>query len=573
MKSLKRVLSYTKKYWTFLSLSAATASFYGLFSAAPTYVIKYTVDEVFVKRLDHLLIPFILGFLALFALKGLFMYLSNYYMNWVGNKVVNDIRYDLFSKVIHFPISFFQKKTTGQLMSHFLNDIQMIQNASSSTIKNGVRSFFEAFFLLGVAFSQNWKLALLMMIVGPAIGTSISKMGKAIKVASVSIQNNMGNISTILQEVFVGIREVKAFNGEKTETKRFSKYLNECFVSIMRNVHFQSLAPALVESIAMLGSGVVFYVAAHQIMNGTITAGQLTSFFAATLLAYHPLKRLINVYSEIQYGIAAADKVFDLMDKVHTQRNHEEIQIISKMSTKSDSCNICFKNVSFSYNDQTHVLKNTNLDIKKTERIGLFGPSGSGKSTFCDLLLGFITPTNGKILINDEDITKISLSTLRNKIGYVGQKTFLFNDTVYANVAYCQPNKTKQEVINTCKAAHADEFIQKLPNKYQTVVGENGNSLSGGQKQRITIARALLKNPEILIFDEATSALDQESENMIRLALEEICKEKTVIVISHRLSFIEKMDRIFVIQNQCINPVSKDFISKQIKGNLYKNFL
>ncbi len=573
MKSLKRVLSYTKKYWTFLSLSAATASFYGLFSAAPTYVIKYTVDEVFVKRLDHLLIPFILGFLALFALKGLFMYLSNYYMNWVGNKVVNDIRYDLFSKVIHFPISFFQKKTTGQLMSHFLNDIQMIQNASSSTIKNGVRSFFEAFFLLGVAFSQNWKLALLMMIVGPAIGTSISKMGKAIKVASVSIQNNMGNISTILQEVFVGIREVKAFNGEKTETKRFSKYLNECFVSIMRNVHFQSLAPALVESIAMLGSGVVFYVAAHQIMNGTITAGQLTSFFAATLLAYHPLKRLINVYSEIQYGIAAADKVFDLMDKVHTQRNHEEIQIISKMSNKSDSCNICFKNVSFSYNDQTHVLKNTNLDIKKTERIGLFGPSGSGKSTFCDLLLGFITPTNGKILINDEDITKISLSTLRNKIGYVGQKTFLFNDTVYANVAYCQPNKTKQEVINTCKAAHADEFIQKLPNKYQTVVGENGNSLSGGQKQRITIARALLKNPEILIFDEATSALDQESENMIRLALEEICKEKTVIVISHRLSFIEKMDRIFVIQNQCINPVSKDFISKQIKGNLYKNFL
>lgn len=565
MNSIKRVLNYTKKYWKHLGISILTATLFGIFSAAPTYVIKNVVDDVFIKKFENLLIPFILGFLLLFALKGIFMYLSNYYMNWVGNRVINDIRTDLFEKVIHFPISFFQKNTTGQLMSHFLNDIQMIQNASSSAIKNGVRSFFEAIFLLGVAFTQNWKLATLMMIVGPAIGISISKMGKAIKSASISIQKSIGNISSILQEVFIGIREVKAFNGEQTEIKRFSEYLKDCFSSIMRNVHFESFAPAFIETIAMLGCGVVFYVAAHQIMNGTISAGQLTSFFAATLLAYQPLKRLITVYSEIQYGLAAADRIFELMDRVYVDARGESGNPYEHQKINlAQSCEIRFENVSFSYTPDTPVLKNITLTLKQSERIGIIGTSGSGKSTLCDLLLGFITPTSGQIFINGKDISKMALSDLRNQIGYVGQKTFLFNDTVYKNVSYCQPQKSELTITNACKAAHADEFIQKLPQKYQTIVGENGSKLSGGQKQRLTIARALLKNPPILIFDEATSALDNESENMIRLTLEENLKEKTVIVVSHRLSFIEKMDRIFLVQNHQIVEVPKKYLQDKL---------
>ncbi len=571
MNSLNRVLNYTKKYWRFLFLSIATATFYGFFSAAPIYIVKDTVDEVLVKKLDHLLIPFILGFLLLFTLKGLFMYLSNYYMNWVGNKVINDIRYDLFKKIAYFPISFFQKKTTGQLMSHFLNDIQMIQNASSSAIKNGIRSFFEASFLLIIAFSQNWKLAIIMLFVTPLIAILISKTGRAVKGASINIQNNMGNVSSILQEVFVGIREVKAFNGEQTETNRFKNYLTKYFFAIMRNVHFESLAPALIEIIAMLGSGVILYIAAHQIINGTMTAGELSAFFFATLSCYQPLKRLVNVYAETQYGLAAADRIFTLMDKnYHIQK--ENTNILSPTIRNNVPCEINFNNVSFDYNPETKVLKNVNLFIGKSERIGLIGPSGSGKSTLCDLLLGFIKPTSGTISINGQDITKIPLSILRDKIGYVGQKTFLFNDTIYANVAYCQPDKTEQDIINACKAAHADEFIQKLPNKYQTIVGENGNKLSGGQKQRLTIARALLKKPDILIFDEATSALDHESENMIRLALEEIGKNQTVIIISHRLSFIEKMDKIFAIQKMQINPIEKSFIQNKISQDFFGEY-
>ncbi|MBU4387287.1 ABC transporter ATP-binding protein/permease [Candidatus Dependentiae bacterium] len=564
MNTLKRILNYTKNYWKYLLLSIITASFYGIFSAAPTYILKHAVDDIFIKKINNLLIPFILGFILLFALKGLFMYLSNYYMNFVGNKVINDIRLDLFKKVIHFPISFFQEKTTGQLMSHFLNDIQMIQNASASGIKNGVRSFFEAIFLLGVAFTQNWKLALLMILVGPLIGISIKKMGAAVKQASFTIQKNIGNLSTMLQEIFIGIREVKAFNGEKIESDRFADKLKFVFSAIMQNVHIESFGPAFIETVAMLGSGVVFYVAAHQIMAGTISAGQLTAFFAAVLLAYQPLKRLINVYAEVQYGLAAAERIFEVMDKFYpAMTRNDSTNILTNSITK-----ISFENVSFNYNENIEVLKNINLVINSGESIGIMGESGSGKSTFCDLILSFISPKSGKIFINNHDIENISFEEIRDKIGYVGQKTFLFNDTITANVAYSQSNKNIDDIIKACKAAHADEFIQKLPEKYNTIVGENGCKLSGGQKQRLTIARALLKNPEILIFGEATSALDQESENLIRLAIEEISKEKTIIVISHRLSFIEKMNRVLLVKNQNIFEISKKDLSIEINRNL-----
>lgn len=562
MNTLNRVLNYTKKYWKHLLLSVTTASFYGIFAAAPTYLLKYAVDDIFIKQLNKLLIPFIIGFVSLFALKGLFMYLSNYYMNWVGNNVINDIRMDLFKKIIHFPISFFQEKTTGQLMSHFLNDIQMIQQASSSAIKNGVRSFFEAIFLLGVAFSQNWKLAIIMLFVAPIIGIIIKKMGTSVKKASLTIQKNIGNISSMLQEIFVGIREVKAFNGERIETDRFRNLLKKVFSSIMHNVQIESFGPAFIETVSMLASGVVFYVAAHQIINGTITAGELTAFFASILLSYQPLKRLINIFAEVQYGLAAADRIFAVMDKIYPaliKNNNLVSNLTSTIIRKIE-----FRDVNFYYDDSTQILKNINLELNRGESIGILGASGSGKSTFCDLLMSFINPTSGKILFDGIDIKEIHLSEIRKRIGYVGQKAFLFNDTILKNISYSQKNKNIENVANACQMAHIDAFIQKLPEKYNTTVGENGNKLSGGQKQRLTIARALLKSPEILIFDEATSALDQESENSIRLAMEEISKQKTVIVISHRLSFIKKMDRILMIQDKNIVEITKDNFQKDI---------
>jgi subfamily B ATP-binding cassette protein MsbA len=476
-------------------------------------------------------------------------------MHWVSNRVVNDMRIDLFRKIVYFPLSFFKKKTTGELMAHFLNDITMVQNASSNAVKNGIRSFFEAAALLSFALFQNWKLATLTFLVSPLIVFSIQRMGRAVKSASKAIQHEMGILSSVLQEIFVGIREVKIFSGEPVECSRFKKSLKRYFSSVMRNVKVEAFGPAFIEALAMLGSGFVFYVAALQVLNGTITPGQLTSFFAAVLLAYQPIKRLIRTYAEVQYGLAAANRVFNVMDLTYPAFHDR----ISAISTFEKGCafkkDIEFKNLSFGYNEGDLVLENANFSIKKGERIGLLGPSGSGKSTICDLLLGFIKPTAGKIIVDGVDITKISLKSLRSIIGCVSQQTFLFNDTVHANISYADSDAKQKDVILASKRAYAHDFIEDFADKYQTSVGENGTLLSGGQKQRLTIARTLLKNPEVLIFDEATSALDTNSEEKIRLAIEDICKTKTVIIVSHRVSLIKKMDRIFEIKDKKIVEV------------------
>lgn len=554
MNSLKRIFEYIKKYKTRLTLAMIFASLFGLMSAAPTYLLRHTVDEVFVKSYSHLIIPFILGFVTLFILKGVFMYLTSYYMYWVGNRVINDIRNDLYSKVIHFPISFFQEKTSGQLMSHFLNDIQMIQNTVSMGVKEGVRSLFEGAFLIGVALFMNWQLAIIIMTVGPIIVFTTQRLGRARKKASFGIQVEMGKISNMLQESFTGVREIKAFNGEDTEVGRFKKLLNQCFSSIMRNVKIEAIAPALIEPIGVTGGGIVFYFAAQQVLSGTITAGALISFFGAVILAYQPIKKMVAFYSEVQYGTAAADRVFDIIDKIYPATKNRSLDLVEFNNQ------IQFQNVSFAYNSDSYVFQNADLLIKKGDCVGIVGASGSGKSTLCDMLLGFVTPTQGTVFVDGKDITKIYLSNLRNQIGYVGQRTFLFNDTIYNNVAYAQPNVTQEEVVNACRAAHAEEFIKELPNGYNTMVGENGTLLSGGQKQRITIARALLKSPEILIFDEATSALDQESEKIIQQAIHELKGKKTLIIVSHRPTMLKNVDVIYSIHAGCVQEVpSKAF--------------
>jgi len=499
MTSLQRVLGYTKAYRKALILSLISAALYGIVSALPTYMLKHTVDEIFVKKYSHLVIPFILVFLLFFALKGLFMYLTTYSMQWLGNRVVNDVRSDLFSKLINFPTNFFQKHTSGKLMSYFLNDITMIQQTSSIIIKDGISSVFEAIFLIGVAFYQNWILGVLMLIVGPMIGVTIKKMGKKRKTASRAIQVQMGNISTMLQEAFIGIREIKAFNAESIEVNRFDKQLNNNFLSIMYNVHIEALAPALIQIITMFGSGLVLYVAAHQVLNGSMTAGQLTSFVGAVLLAYQPLKKMMNVYSDMQYGLAAADRVFEIMDTMNTSVI-DQAQEAKKITLTSFTHEILWDTVSFSYDNNHEVLCNTNFSIKKNECIGIIGSSGSGKSTVCDMLLGFIVPTEGMISIDGHDITSLSSTSLREKIGYVGQRTFLFNDTIARNVAYAKPDASEQEIIQACKQAYAHDFIQNCSDGYQTLVGENGSLLSGGAKTKNNDRTSVTQKPRDFNF-------------------------------------------------------------------------
>ena len=544
MSELARLLAYSGRYWQRLTLSLCAATLYGIASALPAYILKHVVDDIFIQKLHHLIVPFLCLFILFFAGKGIFMFLTAYYMHWVGNRVVRDIRSDLFARVITLPVPFFQRTATGSLLSFFMNDVQTIQDMTSSSIKNGVRSLFEALFLVGFAFVQNWKLACLLFLVGPFLGVIIQKAGKKIKQTSRAIQNEIGAISAMLHEIFTGIREIKASGAEKVECEKVAGQLHRCFASVMRYVRMEAGLPAIIEFLVMCAGGCVFYVAIHQVLAGTVTPGQLTSFVAAVLLAYQPLKRLIDMYSHVQYGLGAAQRIFALMDTPSAGRQIERTLCLPKLTG-----GILFRDVSFSYDGVTPVLTSVSCEIKRGQTVGIVGPSGSGKSTLCDLLLGFIQPTAGMILFGDHDITKIKTVDLCSRVGYVSQKTFLFDDTVHNNIAYPHQDVPGDLVACAARAAHADEFIEGLVFGYQTRVGQDGSRLSGGQKQRLAIARALLKDPDLLIFDEATSALDQHSESMIRQTIASLHGTKTVIVVSHRPAFLHNVDTVFEVRD------------------------
>jgi ATP-binding cassette, subfamily B, bacterial MsbA len=540
MKATLQLWSYTRKYWKMLLLSIISASLYGIVSSLPTWIVKHTVDDIFVSKYHHLIIPFMMCFILFFILKGIFMYATTYSMQWIGYKVVNDIRHDLFNKIIYFPISFFNTNDSGVLISYFINDAQMIQQAASAAIKNGLRSVFEALFLCCFAFFQNFKLALLFFLMSPVIALLSKYMGLKIKKASLNIQKEIGHLSSQLKETFLGIKHIKAFNGQDFEKIKLKKQLARCFHSIMKSTRAEALLPSLIEVIAMISGAFAFYYAIHQVLTKEITPGQLTSFIASILLAYQPLKRLVSSYGEIQYGIAAAEKIFNLMDTPCENIDHGTIII------KNFQNSIVFKDVHFEYQKDKPILKNVNFTIKKGEVVGIIGPSGAGKSTICNLILGFIASTSGVIKIDETPLMDISKGSLRSKIGYVGQQVFLFNDTVFNNIMYPKTLINEDDIFKSCKLAHAHEFIQKLSHGYKTCIGENGNTLSGGQRQRLTIARALIKNPEIMVFDEVTSALDEKSEQIIKQTIVDLSQKsnKTLIVISHRQALLKNVDRV-----------------------------
>ena len=547
MNTVRRLLTYTLRYRMTFVAAGLISCLYGLFAASPALLLQYMVDTVLVAKQAHLLIFFVSGFVGLFVGKAVCMYFSTYYLQWVGYMVVNDIRRELFSELIYLPVPFFQRHATGDIMSRFLNDISTLQYASSVAIRNGLRSLVEAFALLSIALYQNVLLTGLSLIVAPLIAIAIKQTGRSIKLASRVTQNDMGTLSTLLQEAIHGIRSIKAFNGEKRERNRFAHTLGTYFDSIMKCVHYEAMAPPLIEIISISGISVVLFVASQQVINNTISPGQITSLFASMLLAYQPIKRLVSTYGDINYGIGAAQRVFALLDEAHTSEHEPTLPHIP-----APQKSITLNSVSFAYHAHMPILLDASLTIAHGERIGMIGPSGVGKSTISDLLLRFLEPTSGSILFDGNSINAYSVASVRTHTGYVGQHPFLFNDTVFANVASGSPHATMDEVVFACKQAYAHQFIMQLTDGYHTNVGENGKLLSGGQKQRLTIARALLRRPAILIFDEATSALDEESEKSIEQTVAALDRTTTIIVISHRPGLLTRMDKIFTIKNHML---------------------
>lgn len=539
--SFLRLISYVNPYKRQLIWASIAASLFGLVSAAPTFLLQYTVDELFVKRMTHLVIPFAGLFLATFLLKGLFMYWAAYTINWVSSHIINDIRKEFLSRIIHFPLSFFKNNPSGKLISLFLNDMSMLHLVAANTIKNGLKSIFEALCLFGVAFYQDWSLTLLTLLIAPVIIWSVRRIGKSVKKASHNAQEAVSDISRTLHDIFGGIREVKVYHGEEKGLIVFNHKQQDYFKKHMRNVHLESLGPAWIEGSAMLGCTFVFYIAANQVLNGSISAGQLTSFLASMVLAYQPIKRLVGIYGEIQTALAAAERVFAITDIVPATEN------IAIPAYRGFTQSLQLQNVSFGYISHNFILEDLYLTIPKGSKIGIMGSSGAGKSTLCDLLLGFIQPQRGKILV--DGIEYRGLRDVLN-ISYVSQHSFLFDASIKENIAYSVAGATDADIIDAAQQALIHDFIEKLPHKYETPVGENGAFLSGGQKQRIALARALLKKPELLILDEATSALDVTTEQLITQAIKDLSSDCTVIAISHRPTLMQAMDEVFVLEHK-----------------------
>jgi subfamily B ATP-binding cassette protein MsbA len=504
-------------------------------------ITKLHLEGLFLKKGMEMLRLLPIVIILLFLLKGIFNYGQSYLMNFVGLRVIADIREKLYNHLQILSLSFFTKTPTGILISRITNDVNLIQGAVSNTIAGLFKDAFTIFGLIIVAFSQSWKLAIVAFIIFPLGIIPIKEFGKRMRKFARKGQQRYGLITTFLHETITGNRIVKAFNMEEYEKRRFAEENNRLFETFLKRTRIRALSPPLMELLGGIAAAVIIWVGGYMIIRGELTPGTFFSFLAAVFMLYPPIRELSKVNLEIQEGLAAATRVFELLDTATEIKDEEGAISLSPIFKGID-----FQKIHFKYDDEV-VLKDISLHIKAGELIALVGMSGAGKTSLVNLLPRFYDVEKGRILIDGYDIRKVTLKSLRDQIGLVTQHTILFNDTARNNIAYGNLKCSDQEIIETAKAANAHDFIQRLPQGYNTMIGEQGAKLSGGERQRISIARALLKNAPILILDEATSSLDSDSETEVQKALEELMKGRTVFVIAHRLSTIRNAHRIVVL--------------------------
>ncbi len=564
MSLYRRVLLLVKPYWLKLALAMVCMVFYSVLTATQAFLVKPVFDGVFLKK--ETIPPFIQkiivqlhleGFffqkdmemlrlfavviILLFLLKGVFNYGQSYLMNFVGLRVIADLREKLYNHLQTLSLSFFTKTPTGILISRITNDVALIQGSVSSTITGLLKDAFTIIFLVGVVFYRDWKLAIIAFIIFPLAIIPIKEFGKRMRKFSRKGQQRIGLLTTLLHETITGNRIVKAFGMEDYEKRRFSAENERLFRTFLKRVKVRALNPPLMELLGGIAAAIIIWVGGYSVIRGDLSPGAFFSFLAALFMLYAPIRDLSKVNLEIQEGMAGATRVFELLDTATEIKEIEGAVPLPPISKKID-----FQKVSFKYEEET-VLKDISFQVKVGEVIALVGMSGAGKTSLVNLLPRFYDVEKGQILIDDHDIRKVTLKSIRDQIGLVTQQTILFNDTVRNNIAYGSPECSDQELIEAAKAANAHEFIQRLPQAYDTIIGEQGVKLSGGERQRVSIARALLKNAPILILDEATSSLDSDSETEVQKALEGLMKGRTVFVIAHRLSTIRNAHRIIAL--------------------------
>jgi ATP-binding cassette, subfamily B, bacterial MsbA len=547
MKTYLRLLQYMKPYiprvlWAmfFMVLTA-------ILTAASMYVIKPVIDKILANtnRVEALhwikILPF--AIMGVFALKGICSYAQNYLVNYVGSKMILNMRNELYAHITGLSMKFFNNNKMGVLISRITNDVGMIQGALANFLGNVVGAVLTIGGLVGMLFYLNWKFALISIAVFPVAILPVVKFSKKIKSAATSVQAKMGEITSILNETFNGIRIVKAFGMEKYERKRFEEELNRYFADTMRGTRAYIMSSPLMETIGAIGIALLVFVAGSAVIGGQMTSGTFFAFIGGLIALYPQVKKLNDMNNVVQQALAAAERVFAVLDTAPEITDAPGAKDIRDFSREIE-----FKDVSFSYLEPSEVLKGINCRIMKGQIFAVVGPSGAGKSTMADLLARFYDVRSGAITIDGTDLRDIRIEALRDMIGIVTQETILFNDNVKNNIAYGHEEINMAEIEMAARAANAVEFIEKMPQQYETQIGDRGIRLSGGQRQRIAIARAILKNPPILILDEATSSLDSESEVLVQEAINNLMKNRTTFVIAHRLSTVRNANNIIVIE-------------------------
>ncbi|MBV9760353.1 MAG: ATP-binding cassette domain-containing protein [Acidobacteriaceae bacterium] len=581
MKDLYRLLRYARPYWLALLASVVFMAIVGLsqgllvrliplifervlnpntpdtpallFSVPLTHTQLY-LNDVFPPFVHNIWTMVALGILACFIAKGVCDYLGNYLINWVGTTAIMDLRQEVFDRVLRQDASFFEDQNTGRIMSSIMNDIDRIQVSVSTMLADWLRQMFTALFLLLAMISINWKLSLISLLVFPVVAVLTMRLGRRIRRTTRHAQDMAAGLTQILQETLTGHEVVKSFGAEDYESKRFRVASQRLRAGNLRYVAHQALASPIIEIFGALTIILLLWLGREEVKTAAMTAGTFTAFGMALVMLYEPIKRLTNIHNIFQQGVGAAMKVFEYLDRSQDLVEAPDAIRLAKVET-----GIRFEKVGFCYplTPERCVLNGIDLEVKAGEVVALVGSSGAGKTTLVNLVPRFYDVTAGAVRIDGHDVRAIRLDSLRENVSLVAQDTFLFNDTVFDNIAYGRPDAREEDVFAAARTALADEFIERLPEGYQTLIGERGLKLSGGQRQRISIARALLKDAPILILDEATSHLDTESERLVQQALTALMKRRTVLVIAHRLSTIRQADRIVVLDRGEIAETGK----------------
>jgi len=583
MKTYFRILNYIKPYWKHLTASVIFSIFQALLNGASIYlaiplldtlfqqsgtvpvdsakvstnvqnlnwlsrivndVIDYFKSIIFSGNTSEILLKICILIIIAFLGKNMFGYLQSYYLAFVEQGMIRDLRNESYKHLHKLPMSYFKNEKTGNLISRITNDVNMVNTSVSAVFLNMIREPLTIMVFLGIAVSISWQLTLFSLIVLPFSLIIISYIGLILRKQSGLLQQKMADITTNLHETITGVKIVKAFGMEEYENKKFFTETQKYFKLVLRITRIRNISSPVTEFLSVIVGVVIIYFGAQLvIVDKSIKPSEFITFLFAIFQLMPPVKELSSVNNRIQESSAAAERIFEILDTEPKIKN-----IDSPISVNEFKEKITFDNVSFHYDDSEElILDGINLEVKRGSIIAIVGSSGAGKTTMVDLLPRFYDPTSGRILLDGIDIKNIRIEDLRRLMGIVTQETVLFNESVIKNIAYGLENCDKEKVIEAAKAANAHNFILDLPNGYDTIIGEKGTKLSGGQRQRLSIARALLKNPPIMILDEATSSLDNESEVLVQEAIERLMQDRTTFVIAHRLSTIRNSDRIVVL--------------------------